>query len=140
MKITINKSDARELMYESFCGGGLTELYYCDVIMGGENEENYGKARHLLLGEGKTDICLEDVYVKMLEEYGILFMDENEDKKIHLTLGLAKENIQKALDNKKTGAFVSAEIMKIIPKYDNADAWTYFNVLQLALFSEIIYG
>jgi|AOAMet11_17_M020_2_1038521.scaffolds.fasta_scaffold08046_3 hypothetical protein len=138
MKITINKSDARELMYESFCGGGLTELYYCDVAMSEENDENYDKARHLLLGEGKTDICLEDVYVKMLEEYGILFMDENE--KIHLTLGLAKENIQKALDNDKTGVWVASEIMKIIPKYDNADAWTYFNVLQLALFSEVIYG
>jgi hypothetical protein len=74
----------------------------------------------------------------MLEEYGILFMDE--DKKIHLTLGLAKENIQKALDNDKTGVWVASEIMKIIPKYDNADAWTYFNVLQLALFSEVIYG
>jgi hypothetical protein len=137
MKITINKSDARELMYESFCGGGLTELYYCDVMMSGKNDENYDKARHLLLGEGKTDICLEDVYVKMLEEYGILFMDENEDKKIHLTLGLAKENIQKALDD---DVWVASEIMKIIPKYNNADAFTYFNVLQLALFSEVIYG
>ena len=146
ISIKIDDKDVKELMYDSFCNGGLNELYHCECMIDWDNptnDTNYDKAKALLVKEGKEGICIEDIYVTMLEKFGIIFKDEcsgDDDGNIHLTFAMAKENLQKALDNDNEKGWFASQVRMVIPEYDNADAWTYFHILQGALFSEVIYG
>jgi len=160
MKIELENSDVKELLMDSFINGGLSELQYCDCLIDWDNQENndnYEKAKALLKEAqekgtfkgacGSDTICSEDVLMKMLEEFGIVWKDYNESFKVgdeysdnmKLTIDMAKENLQKTLDDDEKGWFLG-EVKKIIPEYDDADAYTYFHVLQGALFGEVIYG
>jgi hypothetical protein len=135
MEVKLENSDIKALLLDSFCNGGLTELYHCDCYIDWENQENndnYVKAKALLIKEGKGDsICQEDVYLKVVEEFGVIFKDHNESFKVDgeytedmkLTFDMAKENLQKTLDDDDKGWFLG-QIKQVIPEYDNADAWT----------------
>jgi hypothetical protein len=156
MKIQLDNTDVRTLMLDSFVNGGLSELYSCDCFIDWDNtinDTNYDKAKALIKKEqakgtfegtcGSDTICREDVYIKMLEKYGIIFKDEcsgDDDGNILLTFDMAKKNLKKALDNDNEKQWFLGQVQEIIPEYKNADAYTYFHILQGALFSEVIYG
>jgi hypothetical protein len=150
MKVTLENSDVRTLLLDSFINGGLTELYHCDVKIDWDNDSNnlnYQSAKSMINKGGTVGVCQEDILIKMLEEFGIVFKDYNESfhvdgeytSELRLTKELALENLQRALDNSADGWFLG-EVKKVIPEYDNADAWTYFHILQGALYGEVVYG
>lgn len=151
MKIQLENSDVKELLYDSFCNGGLTELYHCECLIDWENpinDTNYDKAKALLKKEdADKSLCKEDILIKMVEEFGIVWKDHNESFKVdgeytdtmNLTFDMAMKNLQKTLDEDEKGWFLG-QVKQVIPEYDNADAWTYFHILQGALFGEVIYG
>ncbi len=143
MVITLEKKEIKELMHEAFCNGGLVELYKSDVVANwnsGANKRNYTKERESLVREGKDDFCLEDVFVRVFLGEGIEFFDYNYrgeyPQKIILNYELAKTNLDKAM---KQAWFVK-EVMKVVPEYNDADAWTGYNILQGALYGEVVYG
>tara|TARA_B110000503_G_C7157359_1_gene417922 strand:- start:1980 stop:2423 length:444 start_codon:yes stop_codon:yes gene_type:complete len=142
MKILLDDNDVKEIMYDSFCNGGLQEMYHCDCFIDWDNKansNNYLKAKTLLKKEGKDDVCIEDIYIKMLQDFGIVFKDEcmgDDDNNIHLTFAMAKENLQKAIDNDDADKWFLSQVNKVIPEYNDGDAWTYFALLQGALFGD----
>ena len=151
MKVILTNSDIKTLLLESFAGG-LTELRYAECFIdwdNPENDTNYDKAKALIVKEqkkgtfkgimGSDTICSEDILLKMTEKYGVVFQDECHPEGLTLTFKSAKENLQKAIDEDKEGWFMK-QVNQILPEYDDADAWTYFHILQGALFSEVIYG
>lgn len=150
MKNILEKADVRALILQSLINGGLEELYNCDCVMdlGDDkaNGMNYDKARAMIEKDmesgdyegvmGSEMICTEDVYIRMFEEFGLHF-DDYTMGNIVLTPSKAKRNLQKAIDD---DSWFLSEVLKVIPEYDDADAYTYFNILQGALFGEVIYG
>lgn len=146
-KVELTDADVLQLMHDSFCGG-LQDLYYCDCFIDWDNKtnnDNYDKAKALLLKEGakQGSLCSEDVMIKMLTEFGIVFKDYcegDENNNIVLTFDMAKANIIKAIEDTDNGVWFTGEVNKIIPEYNDADGWTYFHVLQGALFGSVIYG
>ncbi len=143
MRIELEKQDITDLMYDAFCNGGMNEIYYCDVHVEwnhGVNNKNYYKAKKLLKDEGREEVCMEDVFVRVFLEYGIEFFDYNfrgeENQTILLTYDLAKKNLAKAMEE----PWFVKEVQKVIPEYNDADAWTGLNILQGALYGEVIYG
>mgnify|MGYP000926742770 CR=1 FL=1 len=141
MKIVLEKKDIDTLIIDSFINGGATELYHCDVSINwneGANDTNYHKAKEMLLKEGKTnnDLCMEDVFLKVFQEFGIVVYDYNSDEELILNYELSEKNFSKAINSDDNGKWFMKQVSKIIPEYDDADAWTYFFILQGALYGE----
>tara|TARA_R110000772_G_scaffold157055_1_gene268307 strand:+ start:347 stop:784 length:438 start_codon:yes stop_codon:yes gene_type:complete len=144
MKINLEKKDIDNLLLESFCNGGLTELYHCDVNINwndGTNNTNYFKAKEMLLKEGKSndDLCMEDIFLKVFQKFGIVIDDFNSDEQIILNYELAEFNLNKSLEDVENREWFFKQVNKVIPEYDNADAWTYFFILQGIIYGEQIY-
>ena len=142
MKIQFEKQDLEQILYDSFCNGGLSELYYCGIAVDWEsnpNAMNYTNARTRLKEKQKENetICIEDVYIEILKNGdAIIFTDnEGDDELIQLRLDDALLNINSINDENKI------ELAKLLDE-DNcdADAWDYFNAIQYALYKEVIYG
>lgn len=145
IKIQLDNNDVRELIYESFCNGGLQELAYSGVRIDWDykkNNDNYANAK-LKLKKEKPDIdlCYEDVLTEMFVSYGIYFRDYEEDdiERIRFTFNVAKKHLDKALDGENSERLVS-KIQRILPEYDDADAYDYDYILQTAMYGRLIYG
>jgi hypothetical protein len=139
MKIEFSKEDAEKIIYDSFCNGGLTELYHCSISVDWQskpNSINYGNAKHRLIESGNTSICLEDIYIEILKNGdAIIFTDYEGEELIELKLDDALNNFNSLSDEEKI------DLAKLIDD-DNCstDAWDCFNALQYALYKEVIYG
>ena len=143
MKIQFEKKDAEQILYDSFCNGGLSELYYCGISVNWEsnpNATNYTNAKNRLKEKQKENetICIEDVFVEILKNGDAIIFTDNEDEDgelIELRLNDALNNINSINDDAKI------ELAKLLDE-DNcdADAWDYFNAIQYALYKEVIYG
>ena len=139
MQIEFEKNDAEKILYDSFCNGGLTELYHCSISIDWEskpNSDNYTNAKTRLKERGIDSICLEDVYIEILKNGdAIIFTDYEGEELIELKLDDALINFNSLNDAEKI------ELAKLIDD-DNCstDAWDCFNALQYALFKEVIYG
>jgi hypothetical protein len=143
MKIQFEKKDAEQILYHSFCNGGLSELYYCGISVNWEsnpNATNYTNAKNRLKEKQKENetICIEDVFVEILKNGDAIIFTDNEDEDgelIELRLNDALNNINSINDDAKI------ELAKLLDE-DNcdADAWDYFNAIQYALYKEVIYG
>jgi hypothetical protein len=150
IKIELNDNDVRELIYESFCNGGLQELAYSSIKIDwndGCNKLNYAEAKGKLQRENPDkQFCYEDILTEMFVDNGVYFRDYedySDSKLFHFTFDLAKENLAKALsisDDSQQGDFLSKEIMKVLPVYNDADAITYNNILQTAMYGEVVYA
>lgn len=141
MKIEFSKEDAEKILYDSFCNGGLRELYHCSVWIDWANEDtpnkiNYADAKTRLQERGINDFCLEDVYIEILKNGdAIIFTDFESEELIELKLDDALNNFNSLSDEEKI------KLSKLIDD-DNCstDAWDCFNALQYALYKEVIYG
>lgn len=139
MKIEFSKEDAEKILYDSFCNGGLTELYHCSISVDWQinpNKINYANAKNRLKETGISDFCLEDVYIEILKNGdAIIFTDYEGEEVIELKLDDALINFNSLNDKEKI------DLAKLID-YDNCstDAWDCFNALQYALYKEVIYG
>ena len=143
MKIKFEKKDLEQILYDSFCNGGLSELYHCGISADWESNQNhinYINARTRLKEKAKENetICIEDVYIEILKNGdAIIFTDDEggSDELIELRLDDALLNINSISDENKI------ELAKLLDE-DNcdADAWDYFNAIQYALYKEVIYG
>ena len=72
MKIQFEKQDAEKILYDSFCNGALSELYFCGIEVYWENNPNamnYTNAKNRLKEKQKENetICIEDVYIEILK-------------------------------------------------------------------------
>jgi hypothetical protein len=139
MKIEFSKEDAEKILYDSFCNGGLTELYHCSISIDLEinpNEINFANAKTRIKERGISSICLEDIYIEILKNGDtIIFTDYEGEELIELKLDDALNNFNSLSDKEKI------DLSKLIDD-DNCstDAWDCFNALQYALYKEVIYG
>ena len=141
MKIEFSKEDAEKILYDSFCNGGLVELYHCSISVDWANETipneiNYANAKTRLKEKGISDFCLEDVYIEILKNGdAIIFTDYEGEELIELKLDDALNNFNSLSDEEKI------DLAKLIDD-DNCstDAWDCFNAIQYALYKEVIYG
>jgi hypothetical protein len=139
MKIEFSKEDAEKILYDSFCNGGLTELYHCSIYIDfkiNPNEINFANAKTRIKERGISSICLEDIYIEILKNGDtIIFTDYEGEELIELKLDDALNNFNSLSDKEKI------DLSKLIDD-DNCstDAWDCFNALQYALYKEVIYG
>jgi len=140
IKLELTREDIHELIYESFCNGGLEMLRWSGIKIDWDNpinSENRVKAKENL--KDNKSVCFEDVLMEMMKIGGIYFYDfESDEDDIHFTYELAEKNIAECIE--KDNGFIASEIMQIIPEYINADANTYSNVLQSLMYGEVVYG
>jgi len=131
MKIQFNQEELLNILYSALCNGGLIELSNCGVrLMNNSYSESYTKAKERLKHSGKTNICYEDVLIEILSYGGKLdFYESESDCRVSFDLDQAREN----LSNEQF-----ADDMLSTHNGED-DAWTGFNLLQGALFGEVIY-
>jgi hypothetical protein len=139
MKIEFEKIDAEKILYDSFCNGGLSELYYASVGIEWESEPNstnYSNAKKRLQDGGMTSICIEDVYIEILKNGDVIqFTDYEGEELINLNLEDALVNFNSLEDSEKI------KLAKLLDDDDcSTDAWDCFNAIQYALYGEVIYG
>jgi hypothetical protein len=145
IKLELNREDVRELVYESFCNGGLEGLGWANILINWQdarNTTNYEKAKERLIAKNGVNksLCREDILIEIFLNDGLYFYDyEADEDNIHFTMEIAEKNIADAI-NGDSGDFIVKEIMEILPEYVNADANTYSNVLQAMMYGEIVYG
>ena len=138
MKIEFSTEDAEKILYDSFCNGGLIELYHSSVSIDWQsqpNSVNYDIAKHRLINMGMENICLEDVYIQILkmgEE--IVFTDYEGEELISLKLDKALDYFNSLLDDEKI------ELAKMLDDDADTDAWDCYNAIQYALYGEVIFG
>lgn len=145
MKITVEleKKDIYQLIEDSL-PNGLAEMRYSGVILNQDNPsyvENYKKAKQALLDSGHDPekIYSETVITKMMDFGGIPFRDVEggDDEDMMLTYDMAMENLSVAIQDD----FFRGEVMKVLdPKNWDADGYTYWHILQGALYKKIIFG
>jgi hypothetical protein len=142
MKIEFSKQDAEKILYDSFCNGALSELYFCGIEVYWENNPNamnYTNAKNRLKEKQKENetICIEDVYIEILKNGDAIIFTDYEggsDELIELRLDDALLNINSISDENKI------ELAKLLHEDCDADAWHYLNAIQYSLFKEVIYG
>jgi hypothetical protein len=146
IKMILDNNDVRELIYDSFCNGGLESLSYSSIKIdwkNNSNKENYDKAKDLLKKDNPNKtLCIEDILTEMFVNNGIYFRDYEDDddsEYFHFTFDLAKENLANALDGDNSERLIST-IQKIIPEYMDADMYDYDDILQTAMYGEVVYG
>ena len=138
MKIEFSKENAEKILYDSFCNGGLTELYHRSISIDWEinpNKINYANAKTRIKEKGISSICLEDIYIEILKNGdAIIFTDYEGEELIELKLDDALNNFNSLSDEEKI------DLSKLIDDNCSTDAWDCFNALQYALYKEVIYG
>jgi hypothetical protein len=140
LNVTFEKEQAINLLYNSMCNGGLSELAYSSVIVDWDSQHNfnnYQNAKNRLLKKGQNNICREDVWTEILL-FGdtIQFTDyEGDEEIISLHLEDAIKNCNSLSVERKI------ELLELIDEDNcNADAFDYCNAIQLCLFGDVIYG
>jgi len=143
MQIILSDEDIVKLVYNAFVDGGLTELGHCDVELK-YHDSDYKHAKEVLkANDRKGDtICYEDVLVQMFKDGKLRFTDHNDKKKYDFTPAFVNNNLNALLEDIQSDndAFNVSDLQESLSDDGNADAWTHFNILQLMLFKELVYG
>ncbi len=130
MKVILEKEEALAILHLALCNGGLEELRYSGVELYLEDED-YKQAKQELIDGGKKDICREDIWVQILRSGKPLqFFDEENDEAVEFSIDKAIEEMSKeeALDIVNTF------------KEEQDDAVTGWELLQICLYGEVIFG
>ncbi len=142
MTTTFNRFDLSKILFDSFCNGGLNELYHSSVLINWDempNHQNYSDAKSRLKikkdnGTIKS-ICYEDVLWEILDNGdALVFTDVEGEEQHELTLDSAFEKINNLSEENKM------ELVKVLKNEDDCDGWTYYNALQLCLYGDVIFG
>jgi N12 class adenine-specific DNA methylase len=138
MKIEFSKEDAEKILYDSFCNGGLTELCFSDVFICLDKEPNltnYKNSKDRLKERNTHTICREDVLIEILKNgQEIVFIDENDDLMVKLTLQSSLNNFNELCNEDK----IRLSHLLDDDNY-NVDAWNYYEALQYALYKKVLY-
>jgi hypothetical protein len=139
MKIEFSKEDAEQILYDTFCNGGLGELALSSVSVDWKsvpNANNYASAKNRLIENGMKSICREDIYIEILKNGDeIIFTDYEGEESIVLTLDIALNNLNEISEKDKL------DLIKLLDEDDvSSDIWDYYNAIQFALYKEVIFG
>jgi hypothetical protein len=130
MKLILEKEEAIEIIYSALCNGGLAILQESEVILN-VSPEDYKQAKYELIETSKVGICLEDVYVQILRSgKSLCFFDNNEEANVQFDINKAIEEMSKE----------AAFNLVLAIKNEEDDAYTGWELLQICLYGEIIYG
>lgn len=130
MKLILEPEEALSIIHSALCNGGLSQMESCGVILSVSNEE-YSNSRQQLVEGGKKDICREDVWVQILRTGKPLkFFDFEGNEEQEFTLDKAIEELGKEDAFDLVNTFIDED--------DDAD--TGFELFQLCLYGEIIFG
>jgi len=130
MKLILEKEEAIEIIYSALCNGGLAILQESEVILN-VSPEDYKQAKYELIEASKVGICLEDVYVQILRSgKSLCFYDNNEEANVQFDINKAIEEMSKE----------AAFNLVLAIKNEEDDAYTGWELLQICLYAEIIYG
>jgi hypothetical protein len=130
MQIILNKEEMLEVLFSSLANGGLIELGQCGLDMVLEEDYQNAKARLVKANPDKS-LCYEDVMIEILRNGEPLrFYDSEGEEEVEFTLEQAMKNLS------------SEDYMELVmtTKNEEDDAWTGFELLQVAIYNEIIYG
>lgn len=135
MEILLNENELKEVLHNALCNGlGWISGYGLSVNI---SKEDYAKAKDSLkeedfnVGSVNIGICIEDVFMKHLEDGNELkFYDSEQEEHVGFTLEQARKNL-KSED-------VTKHIMDMLN--ENDDAITADCILQTALYGEVIFG
>lgn len=140
MKLLLTDAEIEMLVYNCFVNDGLSEIGHSDIELV-FIEEDYTTAKQTWIkNNNNSEPCYEDILVQLWTEGKLHFYDHNEEKKVEFTVSTVKQKLTSVLASKKVNEKAITEVLDILTKEGNADAWTGFNVLQFMLFGEIIYG
>jgi hypothetical protein len=132
MKIQVKFTDEEllEVLHSALCNGGLVLLANCGVRVLTNNESlSYKRAKDRISNESRS-ICYEDVLVEILRGGDELsFYDYEDNERLSFGLAQARENLEKEE--------FADDLMTIHNEQD--DAITGYNVIQGALYGEVIY-
>lgn len=143
INIELEKKDIYQLIEDSL-PNGLAEMRYSGVILNQDNptyRDNYKKAKQSIIDSGKDvdSIYFETIIAKMMDFGGIPFRDVEggDDEDMMLTYDMAFNNLCIAIEDD----FFRGEVLKVLdPKNWDADGYTYWHILQGALYKQIIFG
>jgi hypothetical protein len=108
----------------------LAILQESEVILN-VSPEDYKQAKYELIEASKVGICLEDVYVQILRSgKSLCFFDNNEEANVQFDINKAIEEMSKE----------AAFNLVLAIKNEEDDAYTGWELLQICLYGEIIYG
>jgi len=130
MKLILEKEEALTIIHSALCNGGLSELGACNIAIDVDKDDR-NQAIKELEESGKKDICLEDVWTQILRSGKVLeFYDHEGEEEISFTLDKAIEELSKE------------EALDVVNTYkeEQDDAYTGFELLQLCLYGEVIFG
>lgn len=126
MKIVFeNEEEVLSIIHSALCNGGLSEIGMSEIELRVKSEV-YAEAKNKL-----ENPCYEDVLIQVLRDGKQLrFYDYNQGEWVGFNLKQAKENLQKEE--------ALSDIQAIKDEVD--DAWTGYNILQLCIYGELVYG
>jgi predicted PolB exonuclease-like 3'-5' exonuclease len=86
--------------------------------------------------DGAPTICYEDVAVEIVRGGDrIIVRDYNdEDEDVVIELERAKQNLSNA------EGWTFEQVIHVLQETGSPDAWSYFNIIQQAMFGRVIYG
>ena len=135
--ITVSDDNLVSLLSCAFTGG---ISYWCSDAE--VNREKYVAAKNALIAGGKKsgEICVEDIYLKVLDDGGAIVLPdaEDSDETYELTLSKILKGIQLTEAARMTGEIDAAGIPSLFD--EGGDSNTADCIIQYALFGEIIFG
>jgi hypothetical protein len=130
MEIKLTDQELDDVLMAMFANGGLIEMYHTGLQVDHEDGA-YERAKQRLLDAGKTNLCREDVYIEILKGGdSFRFFDHNDGEHVSFNMEQVKKNL--------SSSEASNEVMTVLNEQD--DGWTGWNLLQLCLYGEIIFG
>lgn len=141
MKLILTDKDVERLVYNAFVDGGLTEFGHSDIELKFFNGD-YEKAKNILKADtSRTDtICYEDVLVQLFRDGKLVFIDHNDGKKYEFTPAFVTANLNEVLASETPNEQAMDNVLESLKEDGDADAWTHYNVLQFAIYKELVYG
>lgn len=133
MKIILEREEALAIIHSALCNGGLSELSMSGVELN-VTDEDYKQAKEELGNPSefaKDVVCMEDVWVQILRsDKPLQFFDEEGGEEVEFNLDKAIEELSKE------------EALDIVNTYkeEQDDAETGWQLLQLCLYGEVIFG
>lgn len=141
MKLILTDKDVERLIYNAFVDGGLNEFGHSDIELKFFNGD-YEKAKNILKADTtrKDTICYEDVLVQLFKDGKLVFIDHNDGKKYEFTPAFVTSNLTDLLSSDEPNEQAIEEVLSSLKEDGDADAWTHYNILQWAMFKELVYG
>ncbi len=138
MKIEFSKEDVKQIIYESFCNGGLIELAHCSVQADWDSEPNHSNYQEAKKRCQETmedgSICFEDIMIEILASgKSIVFTDYESDEQVEL-------NLSKSIVNLNDNANNYFELLgNFLDEDGDCDSFDCSDALQLCLYGDVIF-